>query len=74
MHPRTVSQIIQLDAQFCLNIFICVSSLHVLDTQVPSITVSMRHWYLSHCMCGVWSAGWIEIQPADKTPPIQSDT
>jgi len=25
----------------------------------------MRHWYLSLCMCGVWSA--------DQTPPIQSD-
>jgi len=23
------------------------------------ITVSMRHWYLSLCMDGVWSAGWI---------------
>ena len=27
------------------------------------IAVSMRHWYLSLCMGGVWSAGWIEIQP-----------
>ena len=33
----------------------------------------MRHWYLSHCMGSVWSAGWIEIQPGDQTPPIQSD-
>jgi len=24
-------------------------------------------------MGGVWSAGWIEIQPADRTPPIESD-
>jgi len=24
-------------------------------------------------MCGVWSAGWIDIQPADRSPPIQSD-
>ena len=23
-------------------------------------TVSMRHWYLSLCMGGVWSAGWSE--------------
>jgi len=30
------------------------------------ITVSMRHWYLSLCTGGVWSA-------ADQTPPIQSD-
>ena len=24
------------------------------------IVVSLRHWYLSLCMGGVWSAGWIE--------------
>ena len=24
-------------------------------------------------MGGVWSAGWISIQPADQTPPLQSD-
>ena len=33
----------------------------------------MRHWCLSLCMGDVWSAGWISIQPADQTPPIQSD-
>ena len=30
-------------------------------TMCPSsgeITVSMRHWYLSLCVGGVWSAGW----------------
>ena len=38
------------------------------------ITVSVRHWYLSLCMDGVWSAEWIElIQPADQTPPTQID-
>ena len=37
------------------------------------IAVSMRHWYLSLCMGGVWYAGWIEIQPAEQTQPIQSD-
>ena len=34
-------------------------------TMCPSsgeITVSMRHWYLSLCMGGFWSAGW------SKTP------
>ena len=39
-------------------------------TMCPSsgeITVSMRHWYLSLCMGGVWSAGWSE------TSPIQSE-
>ena len=32
-------------------------------TMCPSsgeIAVSMRHWYLSLCMGGVWSAGWSE--------------
>ena len=33
------------------------------------IVVSMEHWYLSLCIGGVWSAGWIEtavsIQPAE---------
>ena len=33
----------------------------------------MRHWHLSLCMVGVWSAGWISVQPADQTTPIQSD-
>ena len=33
----------------------------------------MRHWYSLFCMGSVWSAGWIEIQQADQTPPIQSD-
>ena len=31
------------------------------------VTVSMRHWYLSLCMSGVWCAA------AEQTPPIQSD-
>jgi len=30
----------------------------------------MQHWYLTLCMGGVWSAGWIEIQPADQSPHI----
>ena len=25
----------------------------------------MRHWYLSLCMGGVWSDGWISIQPSE---------
>ena len=37
------------------------------------ITVSMRHWYLSLLMGGVWSAGWVQIRPADQTLPIESD-
>ena len=42
-------------------------------TSGEKLLLSLRHWYLSLCMCDVWSAGWIEIQPADQTPPIQSD-
>jgi len=34
--------------------------------------LSMRHWYLSLCMGGDRSAGWIEIQPADQTPPTNT--
>ena len=33
----------------------------------------MRHWCFSFCVGGSWHAGWIEIQPADQTPPVQSD-
>ena len=33
----------------------------------------MRHCYLSLCVGIVRSAGWIEIQPADQTTPIQTD-
>jgi hypothetical protein len=37
------------------------------------ITVSMRHWYLSLCI-GWRLVCWMDwIQPADQTPPIQSD-
>jgi len=48
------------------NIFIYFPSLHVsghpcAHLQEKNIAVSMRHWHLSLCMCGVWSAGWIEI-------------
>jgi len=30
------------------------------------ITVSMCHWYLSLCMGGAWSAGWIEVNPTSR--------
>ena len=56
--------------------FVYFSSLHVSGIHVPIIrrvTVSVQHWYLSLCMGGVWSAGWIEIQLTDQTPPIRSD-
>jgi len=37
------------------------------------IAVSMRHWYLSLCMGGVWSAGCSSLHPAEQKPPIKSD-
>jgi len=45
-------------------------------TMCPSsvdVTVSMRHWNLSLCMGGFWSAGWSSLQPADQTPRIKCD-
>ena len=59
------------------NIFIYFSSVHVSGIHVPIIRrkfdVSLRQWCLSLCMGGVWSAGWIEMQPADQKPLIQND-
>jgi len=54
-------------AQFCSIYLFHFSSCfgHSHDHHQEKITVSMRHWYLSLCMGGVWSA--------DQTPPIQSD-
>jgi len=43
VHPRTISQIIQLGAQFCAH-------------HQQKVTVSMRHWYFSLWMGGVWSS------------------
>ena len=80
MHPHTISQIIQLGAQFCLNIYIYIFIYlflfstcfgHPSAHHQEKITVSMRYWYLSLWMSGVWSTGW--IQPADQMPPIRSD-
>ena len=76
VYPRTVSQIIQQVAQFCLNSYLCLFSTcfgHPSAHHQAINTVSIQHWYLSLCKCGVWSAGWFSIQPADQTPPIQSD-
>ena len=72
-----ISQIIQLSAQFCLNIFIYLSSLHVSGTQVPII----RRKSLYLCDTGICHFVWVasgllfglNIQTADRTPPIQSD-
>ena len=61
------------------NIFIYFSPCfgHSYVHNQEKIAVSMRRWYLSLSMGGVWSAGWVEIavsfQPAERTPPTQSD-
>jgi len=49
------SQIIQLGAQFCLNIFIYVSSLHVSGIQLPII----RQKSLYLCNTGICHSGWV---------------
>ena len=38
------------------------------------ITVYMRHWYLSLCMGGVWSAGWIEASFTPTSRPGVTQT
>ena len=67
LYNIAVPRILQINPTMCtivLSIFI--SLLYMFRANMyPSlgeITVSMRHWYLSLCMDGVWSAGWI-IQP-----------
>ena len=64
---------VQLGAQFCLNIFIYVSFLHVSGIQVPII----RRKLLYLCDTGICHSGWVAsgqlVGPADQTPPIQSD-
>ena len=54
-HSILVSQIIQLGAQFCLNIFIYVSSLHILGIKVPII----RRKSLYLCDTGIFHSGWV---------------
>ena len=60
VHPCTFLQINPTRCTILLSIFI--SLLYMFRTTMcPSsgeITVSMRHWYLSLCMGGFWSAGW----------------
>ena len=67
LYPCIISQIIQVGAQFCLIYLFLFSTCfgRPCAHHQENITVSMRHWHLSLCMGGVWSA--------DQTPPIQSD-
>ena len=70
-----ILQINQTGCTILLSIFI--SLLYVFRATMRQSSgetaVSMRYWYLSLCMDGVRSAGWIKLQPADRTPPVQSD-
>jgi len=66
-HPCIILQINPTRCKVLPNIFIsllCMFRANVCHHQ-EKITVFMRHWYLSFCVGGVWSA--------DQTPPIQSD-
>ena len=70
LHPCTILQINPTRCTILLSIFI--SLLYMFwATMCPSsgeLTVSMRHWYVSLCMGGVWSAGW------NFTPTSRPDT
>ena len=61
LHP-SISLRISLGAQFCLIYlfhFCTCFGLPCVHHQ-EEITLPMRHWCLSFCMGGVWSASWIE--------------
>jgi len=59
------SQIIQLGAQFCLNIFIYLSSLRVSGIQVPII----RRKSLYLCDTGICHSGWVASgRPTGRHP------
>ena len=67
LHPCIISQIIPARCTILFNIFIYLFLFftcfgHPRAHHQEKTAVSMWHWYLSLCMGGVWSAGWIEIQ------------
>jgi hypothetical protein len=60
VHPCTILQINPTRCTILLSIFISLIYMFW-ATMCPSskeITVSIRHWYLSLCMGGIWSDGW----------------
>ena len=59
VHQCLISQIIQLGAQFSLNIFIYTSSLHVAGIQVPII----RRKLLYLCDTGIFHSVWVASGP-----------
>ena len=68
VHPRTFSQIIQLDAQFCLNIYLFIYFLYMFRaSKCPS---SGENHCIHAPLGGVWSdlGG---VWSSDQTPPIQ---
>jgi hypothetical protein len=60
VHPCTILQINPTRCTILLSIFVYLLCMFRATTCPSSgeITVSMRHWCLSLCMGGVWSAGW----------------
>jgi len=70
LHPSTVSQIIQVGAQFCLNIFIYLSSLHVSGIQMPII----RRKSLYLCDTGIYHSGWVASGLLVGLNPTNSDS
>jgi len=62
VYPCTILQINPTRCTVLLSIFISLLCMFRATTCPSSgeITVSIRHWYLSLCMGGVWSAGWSE--------------
>ena len=73
---ETFSQINPTRCTILFNIFIYVPSLHVSDIHVPIIRRKLLY-LCDTCICHcVWLASGLLvglIQPADQTPPIQSD-
>jgi len=72
VHPRTVSQINQLGAQFCLSIFIYFSSQRVSDIQVPIMRRKLLYQcdtITCHSVCVV--SGWIESNQHTRGHPYR---
>jgi hypothetical protein len=75
VHTCTILQTNPKRCTILLSIFISLLYMFPATTCPSSgeITVSMRHWYLSLCMSGVWSAGWSFI-PTSRPDPTHTVT
>ena len=77
VYPCIISYINPTRCTILFDIFICFSSLHVSGIHVPII----RRKLLYLCATGISHSVWVasgllvgvSLQPADQTPPIQSD-